>query len=265
MKIAVIEKPEISIESEELLARLAKRFDVARVRFGEEVPNEAQAVVVFGGDGSVLETVNMLEGRQVPILGVNFGNLGFLTQLDASNAELVVKALVDMKIEERMLFDVYLNGEFKGRALNDAVLKTQSARPVFLDLYIDGSYVDGYHADGVILSTPTGSTAYSLSAGGPVLAPTLDAVIINPICAHSLHSRPLVVSADSEIEILLQGENCACVSIDGRPVEFRACPSMSLQVKRSKELAKFVSARSDGFYKKLMHKMNVWGVTRHSS
>ena len=124
---------------------------------------------------------------------------------------------------------------------------------------VDGQFVDKYHADGVIISTPTGSTAYSLSAGGPIVSPGVNAIIINPICPHSLHSRPLIVSGDSKIDVLIEGGGGILVADGDRQVDVDN--STTIEITKSAKQAKFVCG-NDNFYKKLLEKMNKWGVAK---
>ncbi|HVH18157.1 MAG TPA: NAD(+)/NADH kinase [Myxococcota bacterium] len=174
----------------------------------EESAAKLDLVVVLGGDGTLLAAARSLGDRAVPILGVNLGSLGFLTE--TSSGELY-RALEDVfagryRIEQRMRLDVTaLRGDRTlGHflALNDAVIgKTALSRMIDLETLADGSPVTTYHADGLIASTPTGSSAYSLSAGGPLLLPEFEAIVLTPICPHTLTQRPLVLPETSQVEI----------------------------------------------------------------
>lgn len=174
-------------------------------------PGEAyDLVVVLGGDGTLLSVARTLAGS-VPILGVNLGNLGFLTEINRGELyPAMVQVLAGkFRTEKRSLFDVELHREngisLKYRVLNDAVInKSALARIIQLTLRIDGHLVARFRADGLILSTPTGSTAYNLSAGGPILGPLLGVAVLTPICPHALSLRPMVVPDTSLIEITLE-------------------------------------------------------------
>lgn len=215
-------------------------------------------ILVFGGDGTVLEAVRY--GLNAPIVGVNLGKLGFLTQFESDVTIDELKcALKDNSVNCKMLLSVQAQDNAY-LALNEAVLKSETSRPLYIDVYVDKKFVDCYHGDGVIVSTPTGSTAYSLSAGGPVVTPDVEALVINPICAHSLHSRPIVVSSNSSIELVLKGDLSANLCIDGENVKVlgengRVC------ISKSEQVATFTQVNDGNFYKKLLEKMNVWGVT----
>jgi NAD+ kinase len=197
----------------------------------EVVPREEMSlrpldlVVVLGGDGTLLSAARVTAAADVPLLGVNLGSLGFLTEVPVSSLYPMLEAIVQGRapVEERSLMqcDLLRQEAILGSYLvfNDAVVnKTALARLNHYDLYIDKVFVSSYRADGMIVATPTGSTAYSLSAGGPVLMPTVKAFVITPVAPHSLTHRPLVVPDSVEIEILLRSdEEVAYLSLDGQP------------------------------------------------
>jgi NAD+ kinase len=182
-------------------------------------------VVVLGGDGTLLSAARVTASADVPLLGVNLGSLGFLTEVPVSSLYPMLEAIAQGRapIEQRSLMqcDLLRQEAILGSYLvfNDAVVnKTTLARLNHYDLYIDKVFVSSYRADGMIVATPTGSTAYSLSAGGPVLMPTVKAFVITPVAPHALTHRPLVVPDSVEIEILLRSdEDVAYLSLDGQP------------------------------------------------
>lgn len=181
-------------------------------------------IVSLGGDGTLLAVARAVGTRRVPILGVNLGSLGFLTEVSVEELPLVLEACLagEEKVVSRTRLQVIVTRD--GRqlrrfiALNDAVItKTALSRMIDLETRADGYDVATYHADGLIVSTPTGSTAYSLSAGGPVLLPEIEAIVLTPICPHSLTQRPLVLSVETEITIIVHtrgGE--ATITADGQ-------------------------------------------------
>ena len=182
-------------------------------------------VVVLGGDGTLLSAARVTAAVDVPLLGVNLGSLGFLTEVPLQALYPMLEAIAQGRaaIEHRSLMEIELvrGTEVRGNYLvfNDAVVnKTALARLNTYDLYIDKAFVSSYRADGMIVATPTGSTAYSLSAGGPVLMPTVKAFVVTPVAPHSLTHRPLVVPDSVEIELVLRSEEeFAYLSLDGQP------------------------------------------------
>ena len=175
--------------------------------------------IVVGGDGTLLKVGRLLAPKDIPIIGVNLGRLGFLVDISPGSLKTQFEEMMEGKytVEPRTLLqaDVFRDGKKIGSegALNDVVVHVRNdVRMIEFDTKIDGDFVNTQRADGMIVSTPTGSTAYSLSAGGPILHPSLNAVTMVPICPHTLSHRPIVVSAESEIEILL----CESRDVDSR-------------------------------------------------
>ena len=189
-----------------------------------ELPSQVDMLLVLGGDGTLLAAARLIDKRNVPILAINLGALGFLT---GTALEAMYPALEDVlagkarrQRRAQMRAEVIRAGETIStfRALNDVVLnKAAIARILDFDVSIDGGYVSSYRADGLILSTPTGSTAYSLAAGGPVVAPSVDALLITPICAHTLSNRPLVVPDSVTIEATIKTpRESVFLTVDGQ-------------------------------------------------
>ena len=176
----------------------------------EEMAQRAELIVVLGGDGTLLSIAGLVE-REVPILGVNLGGLGFITEVAISELQSLLENTLrgNFLVENRMTLDlrVYGNEGLREtfRVLNDGVI-TKGARSRIIDLetYVGEEYLCTYRADGLIISTPTGSTAYALAAGGPILYPTLGTIALIPICPHTLTNRPTVVSAESKIRVALR-------------------------------------------------------------
>jgi NAD+ kinase len=191
-------------------AHLARHIDFKGLVI-DEIPPDTDMVVVLGGDGTLISVARLIGEREVPILGVNLGSLGFLTEITVDELCASVKrcSTGDYKISERMMLKVAVvrNGEVieEKRALNDVVInKGALARIIDLETTINDSYVTTFKGDGLIISTPTGSTGYSLSANGPILYPELECIVITPICPHTLTNRPLVVDSDSMISVALR-------------------------------------------------------------
>ncbi len=197
----------------------AHDFVVPRAELAQQQP---EFVLVLGGDGTLLSAARAIGAAEIPLIAVNLGSLGFLTEVSLDDLYPTLEAAVEGRcpIEARSVLACHLirdNHEVAHyHALNDAVIKSTVARLIGFELCINGERVVEYQADGVILATPTGSTAYSLAAGGPVLMPSVDAILLTPICPHSLTHRPLVVGDDASISVRLESGADGVLSIDGQ-------------------------------------------------
>ena len=185
---------------------------------------EADVVVSLGGDGTMLRSVQALDGARVPLIGVNLGTLGYLTEVEPDELPGCLDRFAlgpeagEWHLDERMLLDVAVDGERVGRALNEAVVeKDRSGHTVRLLARIDGDPFTHYEADGLIVATPTGSTAYSLSARGPIVSPQHRAILLTPVSPHMLFDRSLVLSPSEVVEIEVAGRFRADLALDGRP------------------------------------------------
>jgi NAD+ kinase len=191
-----------------------------------EAGRSADLLVVLGGDGTLIHAARLLDGRPAPIVGVNMGSLGFMTEVPQSEMYATLDLILAGKatVSERMKFRVHLHksGQLSTRALdaevlNDVVIaKSALSRMTELDTRYGGNYLTTYKADGVIVATPTGSTAYSLAANGPILFPTMKGVIVAPICPHTLTQRPVVVPGDEDVQILLMNDSEVYLTLDGQ-------------------------------------------------
>lgn len=189
----------------------------------DDLPDGAQLVIVLGGDGTLLAAARAIGGREIPIFAVNLGGLGFLTAItiDQLYPELERALRGEHRIGKRRMLDCELVRDEQiiasFSALNDVVItKTMLARMIDLDAHVDNHFVAAYKADGLIISTPTGSTAYSLSAGGPIIFPSVAALCLTPICPHTLTNRPVIVPDTSVVQILSRGAEGAFLTIDGQ-------------------------------------------------
>lgn len=209
--------------------KLAKGLPRGKVRVVDKptMADQTDLIIVLGGDGTFLSIARLMKKRSVPVLGVNMGTLGFLTEIKQSEAFDIIQAILagkPMPIAERVLLEVTVRRKkkivFQGPVVNDAVIsKGAIARIIGMRIVINGQDVATVRADGIIVSTPTGSTAYSLAAGGPVLEPSLQALVLAAICPHSLTLRPLVVPDSSEIQICLhQRPGHVLLTLDGQDV-----------------------------------------------
>ena len=229
----------------------------------EALLSNVDILIALGGDGTLLSTARLISSSGIPILGVNLGGLGFLTEVNYSRIYKVLEQVLDNKfsIENRMLINGCVLRKGKGKvfpfsALNDAVISTEAiARVLKLETSIDKQYVTTYIADGLIISTPTGSTAYSLSAGGPIVHPVLKAIIITPICPHTLTNRPIIVSEKSVISIEPIFEtNKIALTIDGQ-IKFNLLHSDKLVIKKAPYTVKLISLPENDFFAILRKKL----------
>lgn len=220
-------------------------------------------LLVLGGDVTILYVASECAKRNIKILGINYGHLGFLTEYEQEKSDEALNLICSGKYKTKkraMLEITYCDKKFI--ALNELVIQRSTggqnfSNTVALKAEIDGSTVDNYLSDGVIISTPTGSTAYSLSAGGSILAPDLNAFILTPICAHSLHSRPVVFNADSELKIASSENSKLNVIIDGKIVDTVSVKT-SFTIKKSDFVTEFITRGDKDFFNKLLIKLNIW-------
>ena len=222
-----------------------------------ETEEKIDRVLAFGGDGTMLKTASFAVSKNVPFLGVNFGNIGFLAYVNSTDEpKKIVDALLSNNFEKRMMISVELDGKVY-TALNDIFIGKSEPQPIYTIVSVNNEPVDRYHSDGIIIATPTGSTGYSLSAGGPIVDPSLDGIIINPVCPHSLHSRPFVVSANSIICLYDKDFNVT-VTVDGKVV---GTTTDKVIIKKYERDVVLIKPNDTSFYSRLLNKMNRWGVT----
>lgn len=227
-----------------------------RVATCEEIGSEADLVVVLGGDGSLLSAARILAQFDTPVVGVNRGRLGFLTDISPDELAEQIPAVLDGKFEseQRFLLDAEVRRKGKvlghGDALNDVVVNSgTTARMIEFELYVDDTFVYRQRADGLIVSTPTGSTAYSLSGGGPIMHPALDAVVLVPMFPHALSSRPIVVDGNSEIRVDILDRNRIHppVTCDGQ-VNMKAAPGDSVHISKKPHRMTLLHPIGHSFY-----------------
>jgi NAD+ kinase len=236
-----------------------------RVLGGHELAASVEVLVVLGGDGTLLAASRLLQ-RTVPVLGVNFGSLGFLTEIALPELYPTLEGVLAgrYEYEERRLLHAVVQRrgypETSGEVLNDVVItKAGPSRIIELDVTVDGLFVSAFRADGLIVSSPTGSTAYNLAAGGPILHPTLPAIVLTPICPHMLSNRPLVVSDASRIEVRLKAARDVEVytAFDGQQ-SYALADKDAVTVTGSARRLRLVRAPSRDFYEVLRNKLK-WG------
>jgi NAD+ kinase len=230
----------------------------------EDLVNRVDVILVLGGDGTLLHAARLIGETGIPIIGVNLGSLGFLTEVKLDKMYSALEGLLSghYQMEERVLLDVEVlrKGKAEARylALNDAVInKGALARIIELEVSVNTQPVLFTRADGLIISTPTGSTAYSLAAGGPILYPTLEAFIIAPICPHTLTNRPVVIPDRDAVEVCLRRGSDVMLTVDGQvgmPLKQQDC----LKISRAQSTLKLVLPFGSTFFKLLREKLR-WG------
>ena len=224
-----------------------------------EALDGAIATIVIGGDGTILKASSYAVSKNVPILGINMGNLGFLADVELSELESALLSFKngDYNIERRFMIEANIqNGKTHTLcALNDIVVSRASyTRMVGIDVFIDDTFLSSFVGDGVCISTPTGSTAYSLSAGGPIIEPGLDLFLITPICPHTMNSKPIIVSKDAVLKLKLNPSFCdkSLVTSDGQ-ASFEVNKDSIIEIKKSNLKTKLIKISQRSFYE-IVHK-----------
>ncbi|MET0065897.1 MAG: NAD(+) kinase [Candidatus Thiodiazotropha sp.] len=227
------------------------------------LPNRPDLAIVVGGDGTLLHAARVVSQQNIPILGINLGRLGFLVDISPDEMILRLGEILngDYEQEHRFLLEVRMgdksNQQFPILAFNDVVLhKWNIARMIEFETHVDGQLVNDQRSDGMIVSTPTGSTAYALSGGGPLLHPSLNAIALVPICPHTLSNRPIVVDGDSEIEIRLHPAHAEDVQItcDGQTT-VPAMPGESIRIRKSEYPVRLIHPKGYDYYSILRAKL----------
>jgi len=249
-----------------VIAESNKKTDGQGYNSVGKVPTDTECVLVIGGDGTLIQAVGDLAGLDLPFLGINFGNLGFLAEVERNNVFQAIDVLFEGKycIEERMMLEGKLIRDGKTLAediaLNDIVFaRAGTLRVVDYKIYLNGEYFNSYSADGMIVATPTGSTAYNLSAGGPIVSPAARLMIVTPICPHTINSRSIILPECDTIEV----EVCADrngfdderqLSFDGGSV-FNLRAGDRIVIKAAKESTKIIRIKQISFIEQLRNKM----------
>lgn len=226
------------------------------------VPVNVECGLVLGGDGTLIRAVRDLDGISLPLLGINLGTLGYLADVELKDYKDALDRLFiqNPQIEERMMLEGSFRNNRKDVAMNDIVLAREGkVRIVSFNIYVDGTLLNTYQADGVIISTPTGSTGYNLSAGGPVVEPTAQMIVITPICSHALNTSSVVLSADDVIEVEI------CEGRYGRQEQISLCFDGAEQttlvtgekvcIRRAEQTAKLIKLSKESFMKTMRKKM----------
>jgi NAD+ kinase len=236
----------------------------------DSMVKECDYFLSMGGDGTMLATTRLVGKNQIPILGINIGSLGFLTEEIPADMDKALKRLQDgdFEIEERIILEACLENskcDTKFYALNDFVIdKGKISRMISLSLSANGDYICSYNADGLIISSPTGSTAYSLAVGGPILNPIMKAMIASPIAPHSLASRPMIFPHNDILEVKVEfSHEYAILTADGQ-VDTRLPTGASVHIKVADHVARLIRFPKNSFYSVLRSKLQ-WGVLPKTS
>ena len=226
---------------------------------------EVDLIVVLGGDGTMISTARLIGDRSIPILGINYGGLGYLTEFRIEEMFAALEQILagNYELDHRVTLRVeHCRGEeilSTNRVLNDVVInKAALARIIELEVWLDRLFVNNFRADGLIVSTPTGSTAYNLSAGGPIVFPSMNAVVVTPICPFTLSNRPIVVPDAAEIELVLKTENEeVALTLDGQ-VGFQLQAGDSVKIRKSRTTFNLVEPPNRNYFDVLRDKLR-WG------
>lgn len=220
-------------------------------------------IIVLGGDGTILNIARQSSGYNVPLFGINLGHLGFLAEAEKSDMYSALDKIIQGEyfVEKRMMLEAYIKEDEtqleRFVALNDIVItRGNFSRMISYSIFINGSFVDLYSADGIVISSPTGSTAYSLSAGGPIVSPDVNVIIITPICPHTLHSRSIVVSGNDEVKVEICNNNTeVMLTVDGQH-GYLLKPGETVTIKSSQCITNLVKLKQRSFFDVLRRKMS---------
>lgn len=230
---------------------------------GFTVPENTEAAVVLGGDGTLMRSADLVKDSGIPILGINTGSVGYLTGAETGNLEEALRKLTagDYRIEKRMMMDVSVNGEKAETVLNDAVVTRNGySRIIRLKIKVNGTEILTVGGDGIIVSTPTGSTGYNLSAGGSICVPEAEMLIVTPICPHSMTARSVIASANDEITIEVPSERYYETPDLGMTLDGKAFVPLKsgdrIAIRRSADITKLIKTDEGTFFEALKKKLS---------
>ena len=250
----------LSGKAQVVMQNIHKQEDIC-ADFCEDIYTGTDAVIILGGDGTMLQVAEPCGKNKIPVMGINLGKIGFMTEVETADMESACDKLLsgDFLVENRMMMDISIklkDSESSFIALNDAVIGKQDAQMIGMEIYANNGKISEYLADGLIISTPTGSTGYSLSAGGPVSDPVLDLFIATPICAHTLSARPMLLSPQKDIILKLneKGKSEAILTVDG----VNKCiitENDTISIKKSEYSLRLIKLGKQSFYYTMMAKL----------
>lgn len=247
-------------------AELTRQLSYRKTFTAEEIREQAELVVVLGGDGTLISVARLFSGKDVPIVGINLGSLGFLTEITVEELYTRLEKCLEgnPRVSDRMMLEVTLHREGqaieKCNVLNDVVInKGALARIVDLETKVNRHFLTTYKADGLIVSTPTGSTGYNLSAGGPIIHPQMSCIVITPICPHTLTNRPIVLPDESIVSITVTSsfDDKVYLTLDGQ-VGYKLKQGDSIEVRKGLKTTALVMSRSRDYFEILRTKLK-WG------
>jgi NAD+ kinase len=258
------------LEDKGKTCELAEYHDEARNDTGLDnraykthVPDDVDCCIVLGGDGTMLQAARNVVDRDIPILGVNLGTLGYLAEVEKNSVDGAIEKIIDgnYEIEDRMMLYGKINGQESDYALNDIVIaRGSSIQVINLNIYVNGMFLNSYHADGVIISTPTGSTGYNMSAGGPIVEPSAQMILMTPICPHTINARSIILSQNDNVvveigqgrggselavEATFDGSNCHILKTGDR-----------IEIKKSSKSTKILKLNKVSFLEALHSKLS---------
>ncbi len=250
-------------KARELVRRLGEKCVVIDTLSQKAIPEDLICLMVLGGDGTFLSVARFVGDRDIPLMGIKFGEVGFLAETTEDHIYEAVASIFsgDYIIQERTRLEIEVVRKgiriVKGDVLNDAVInKAALSRLASCAVYLDGTYLTTFRADGLIVATPTGSTAYSLAAGGPVVHPSVPSIILTPICPFTLTNRPLLIPDSTDIEIRLEGSpEDMILTLDGQE-GFDMDPGDTIYIKKSPHLVKMISFESQSYFKVLKTRLH---------
>ncbi|MDP2388010.1 MAG: NAD kinase [Bacteroidota bacterium] len=243
-------------------------LEIATYCSHEDIKGKVNYIISLGGDGTILETLDLVRDSGIPVLGVNTGRLGFLASVYKEDFSMAIEYLLGnkFKLDKRTIIELVshdgLFGDLKWAVNEITILKKDSSSMISIDTTINGAYLNSYWADGLIISTPTGSTAYSLSCGGPIMVPDAENFVITPIAPHNLNVRPIIISSNSDVRLKIHGRSPEyLMSLDSRSATIDA--GNEVQIKKANFTFNLISLDSQHFFKTLRDKL-MWGIDKRN-